>query len=271
MAQDRVELIKIFQDTMQQYQSDPLLASYVSSSIKKAMFIKPENSSFVLSNEKRYEKSVLTITKNRTFEAAMKAYQEKINRRVGVLNFASPVHPGGGVENGARAQEECLCRCSTLFPVLCSQTEFYRYNNNKDQENTDAIIFCPSVVIFKTDTEVPQMLPPEQWGIVDVITCAAPNLGRGSIETDRLFEIHKQRADRILTIAAAYQIDYLVLGAFGCGAFRNNPEVVASAYKDVLSFGKFSGHFEKIEFAVYCPPTDYTNYNVFKAVLSGKS
>nr|MCR5475253.1 TIGR02452 family protein [Lachnospiraceae bacterium] len=82
-----------------------------------------------------------------------------------------------------------------------------------------------------------------------------------------LFGYHVKRAIHMLTCAAAKGADILVLGAFGCGAFQNDPEVVARAYKTVLQ--EFPKVFKQIEFAVYCPPGGSRNYEVFKRVLLG--
>lgn len=84
--------------------------------------------------------------------------------------------------------------------------------------------------------------------------------------TDKeLLELHKKRARHMFTVAAANGADILVLGAFGCGAFRNKPEIVARAYKEIIP--EFQGQFAGIEFAVYCPPQDSRNYDVFRRVL----
>ena len=120
-------------------------------------------------------------------------------------------------------------------------------------------------------------MPEEEWVTVDVITIAAPDLRRKSnvhaplvnggtfMNNAELFGYHVKRAIHMLTCAAAKGADILVLGAFGCGAFENDPEVVARAYKTALQ--EFPKVFEKIEFAVYCSPRDGRNYDVFKRVL----
>ena len=117
----------------------------------------------------------------------------------------------------------------------------------------------------------------EDWVKVDVITCAAPDLRKKSnmhasiinngtyMNDAELFGCHVKRAVHILSCAAAKGADTLVLGAFGCGAFQNNPETVAKAYKTVLEI--FPNVFRRIEFAIYCPPQDDTNYQVFKKIL----
>ena len=119
------------------------------------------------------------------------------------------------------------------------------------------------------------MYDESDWFRVDVITCAAPNLrekpensfnkdfGEAIILSDEeLYKVHYKRAIKIMEAATANDVEVLILGAFGCGAFHNNPSVVARAYKDAV--GMFRHAFKEIEFAVYCPPKDPTNYNEFK-------
>ena len=120
-------------------------------------------------------------------------------------------------------------------------------------------------------------MPREQWVNVDVITVAAPDLrdksnpyaplaGGGTfMKNAELFGYHVKRAIHVLTCAAAQGADILVLGAFGCGAFRNDPTVVAHAYKVAIEI--FPKVFRKIEFAVYCNPADQKNYETFSRVL----
>ena len=120
-------------------------------------------------------------------------------------------------------------------------------------------------------------MPREQWVNVDVITVAAPDLrdkanqyvplvgGGTRMKNAELFGYHVKRAIHVLTCAAAQGADILVLGAFGCGAFRNDPEVVAKAYKTAIEV--FPKVFKKIEFAVYCSPADQKNYDTFSRVL----
>ena len=111
-------------------------------------------------------------------------------------------------------------------------------------------------------------MPKEDWVKVDVITVAAPDLRKISMSDAELFGYHVRRAMHVLTVAAYHDVDTLVLGAFGCGAFANNPQVVARAYK--AAFAEFPKVFKKIEFAIYCPDEEQVNYNTFKNVLTEK-
>lgn len=85
------------------------------------------------------------------------------------------------------------------------------------------------------------------------------------ITDDELLAIHEKRFTRILDIALTNNNDVVILGAFGCGAFENNPGVVAAAAKNVVE--KYIHAFRVIEFAVYCSPRDSHNYDVFSSVL----
>ena len=125
----------------------------------------------------------------------------------------------------------------------------------------------------------PELMDEADWYTVDVITCAAPNLrekpsnafntgdGKDSIKiTDKeLLAIHEKRLRRILDVALSNKVETIVLGAFGCGAFMNNPNVVAQASKNVLN--EYLYAFKNIEFAVYCSPSDDTNYRIFDRVF----
>ena len=152
---------------------------------------------------------------------------------------------------------------------------------NRDRHDvtyTDACIYTPDVLIIKTDTDAPERLPEDKMQAVDVITCAAPNLrehpsnamnpGFGSpihLSRQDIYSLHTQRARKILSVAALYDIDVLILGAFGCGAFCNPPDVVAAAYRDVLP--KFAHALRTVEFAIYCSPRDDSNYQAFRRTL----
>ena len=157
---------------------------------------------------------------------------------------------------------------------------FYNpHRSAHDPIHNDDIIYTPNVTVFKSDTENPVLMKESEWYDVDVITCAAPNLrekpsnkynlGDGdkkvSISDKELLAIHEKRLIRMLEVSLLMGRDSLILGAFGCGAFMNKPQVVAQAYKNVIKDYLYA--FKNIEFAVYCSPKDDTNYKMFERVL----
>ena len=269
----RTELINIFNDTEKLCRSNEKLAASIKETIAH-QYVVPESEKAIKKPEiHRFDTPAeIIVSQRRSFEAA-KRYSDD---RVCVLNFASSTHVGGGVTTGAGAQEECLCRCSTLyFAIGDNETKkkfhdtHYRYlkSGRINSLYNDDCIYSPGITVFKSDIELPKLMPENEWYNVDVITCAAPNLNsryeKIFISDKVLKELHKKRARRILDIAVSEGEDVIILGAFGCGAFRNPPEVVAQAYREVIDDYKYD--FKTIEFAVYCPPQRGSgNYHAFK-------
>lgn len=276
---NKKELISVFNDTMDFVTtkfSGPTLRAQMSTRI----ISDPED----FSGEKYYDDpAIIKVTNRDTFTAA-KEYANIINSAnegfVGVLNFASSTNPGGGVTKGSTAQEECLCRCSNLYLILYQEKcirEYYNVNKKyMSNLGSDAIIYSRNIYVFK-DKDY-NMLPVEDRFYVDVLTCAAPNLRENprnqynsdapeeklTLTDEELYNIHVKRARNILNVAVKNEDDYLILGAFGCGAFRNNPEIVAKAYKDVLQ--DYMHCFKVIDFAIIDGKYS-NNYEIFKRVL----
>ena len=262
------ELIEVFNDTERLYTSDEELIKAVELTQKsqKLYFASDE---IVLPDEKKYEKTKIIVSKKKSFEAAREYSRQ--GEKVAVLNFADSLTPGGGVLFGARAQEEDLCRVSTLYAALASDymEENFYVRHCKDMDNslgTDDIIYSPSIKVFKSDKSL-ETLDRKDWFDVDVITCAAPDLSdtKGNLSPSKIAQLHNRRWRRILSVAAVNGCSDLVLGAFGCGAFMNPCEVVAISAKNALE--EFDGVFKTVEFAVFCH-NDLTNYTIFNAILN---
>lgn len=263
------ENITVFEDTMARVQKEPF-SKAIKESIAAQQYY-AENEEIVLQGIKENDIHARVIcSRLRSFEAAAK-YK---GQHIAVLNFASATNPGGGVTRGASAQEECLCRCSTLYPCLNDAKIWDMFYNPhraaKNPLHNDDCIYTPNVYVIKDD-DYNLLEEPFQ---VDVITCAAPNLrerptnsynasdGKAvDISSEELLHLHEKRAERILTLAAINGAEVVILGAFGCGAFKNNPEIVAQAYRNVIP--KFVHCFQTIEFAVYCRPKSDANYDAF--------
>ena len=273
-------LIEIFSDTEKLYGTDETLKAAVKNSIAGTKFFDAEN--YPALPAKKFDATKISVTKQRTFEAAFQLRKINPNARIAVHNFASATNPGGGVKHGSRAQEEALCRCSTLYPALNTDENWQRYykfhRSRQDSIHTDACIFTPEILVFKSDTDTPQLLPQNEWLKVDVLTCAAPNLRERpanlfnpgnskavKVSDAELLKIHEKRGRHMLTILANCGADIFVTGAFGCGAFQNNPRVVAQAFKNILP--EFDGCFKEIVFAIYFTPREVSNFDAFKKIL----
>ena len=277
----RQRLIEIFDDTQRFYAQNAALAKALQDA-RKATKLYEADDYPAITKQADLERTV-AVSKHKTFEAAMLIHKEHPDWKIAVLNFASATNPGGGVKTGSSAQEESLCRCSTLYPTL-NQNWLWQcyYQKNRDAQNnlhTDACIYSPGVVICKNDDSFPERMDESDWVTVDVISCAAPNLRRRpgnvhnpeygrtvSISDDGLYQLHLKRAKHIMHIAASNGVDAMILGAFGCGAFANDPIIVSRAYRDAIA--DYKQFFHVIEFAVYCREDETENYDAFSAGIT---
>lgn len=188
--------------------------------------------------------------------------QAQLGQKMAVLNFSSYKNPGGQFLNGSRAQEESLCHASTLYNVLSRNQYFYDYNKkdlnralyrNAALYSPDIIFECPSGHSIKCD----------------VITCAAPNFTAASkyckVSSAENTTVLRSRIRYVLQIAAATHIDILILGAYGCGVFGQNPYEVAAIFNELL-FNEFSC-FNRVIFAVPADTVHPQNYNAFKSIF----
>lgn len=265
----REELAGVFQDTQNFYQENLVLAQSVHNSRKETRLYGADD--YPVLPPQTTRTGVVRVSRRKTFQAAMELCRAYPDKKIAVLNFASATRPGGGVKNGSSAQEESLCRCSTLYPTLDQQwlwERFYQANRAAhDPLHSDACIYSPGVVICKTDDDIPARLKLEEFATVDVISCAAPNLRPSrdrktvDISYGELRRLLRCRAMHILHIAAANRVDVLVLGAFGCGVFANNPRDVRNAFTEALD--EYRTRFDLVEFAVYCRDGEEKTYQEF--------
>ena len=172
-------------------------------------------------------------------------YAKYGDNKVCMLNFANPFTAGGGVVNGANAQEESICRCTNLYASLTTEQalkEYYEYNKRLMDvpEGTNALIYSPDVLIYKDDVHY----EPLRAKKCDVITCAAPIGGNSR----KLYPVLLKRVEGIVKVAVCNQVNVLILGAWGCGVFGQDPEVIAQVFAEVLIH--YANHFKIISFAI---------------------
>ena len=185
-----------------------------------------------------------------------------------VMNFANAHNPGGGFRLGANAQEEALCRCSTLYASITSKkaSEMYLYNNTHlSRVESDYMLISPKVCVFRDEKyrflEEPVML--------GVVTIAAPNrYGAALIASENLIRETMMRRIKIM-LRAAQKEGYtkLVLGAWGCGAFGNKPAEVSEYFREILLEEGYGTYFDEICFAIY-GAEDGKNISAFRQTFS---
>lgn len=210
--------------------------------------LRADRDRLLLSRQDRDPPSII-VRNQGTFEAAKSLISEEDPRCV-VLNFASATRPGGGFLDGAMAQEEYLCRASTLYYSLSNITAFYTENiAERSSLYTDHAIHSPEISVIRDEYG---FLLAEPY-IVDVITSPAPNasaISEKSKERKLIASTLIRRMEQILSIAVTTYHRKIVLGAWGCGAFGNDPYFVAAGFKTLLSSKTFKGAFDKIIFAI---------------------
>ncbi|MFF9012946.1 TIGR02452 family protein [Streptomyces sp. NPDC014870] len=214
--------------------------------------------------------TAVEVTDESSLDAARRLTRADPATPVAVLNFASARNPGGGYLNGAQAQEEAVCRASALYTTLLRAPEFYAHHRaEKDAFYTDRVILSPGVPVFRDDRGA---LLDEPF-TVGFLTSPAPNAGVVRRQTpdlaDRIPAALATRAERVLETAVAGGYRRLVLGAWGCGVFQNDPAEVARAFQALLTGGgRFAGHFDEIVFAILDRTAGRATLGAFQRVLA---
>ena len=192
----------------------------------------------------------VAVTNETTMAAAHRLSAD--GHRPLALNFANGVEPGGGFLDGARAQEEGLCRSSALHATLTGDPMYAAHRKRPTPDSTDWAILSPRVPFFRRDDGTSL---DEPW-LLDVITCAAPVASH--IGQRLAGDLLARRIHRVLAIAQAYRYETLVLGAWGCGAFGNDPLRTARDFRSALE-GAYAGAFREVVFAI----TDWSDERRF--------
>jgi uncharacterized protein (TIGR02452 family) len=190
------------------------------------------------------------ITTETTAQASRRLVQDERVADVVALNFASARNPGGGFLRGAKAQEEDLARCSALYTCQLTQPDYYEANRaNGSALYTDHMIYSPEVPFFRDD----RLDLLDRPFVVSIITAPAPNAGEAEQKGDGpgIHAALEGRARKVLAVAAAHGHRVLVLGAWGCGVFRNDPREVAGVFALALADASFAGAFDRVVFAIW--------------------
>jgi len=199
---------------------------------------------------KLVDKPQAEVTGETTMNAVRRLLAEGHDRLV-YLNFASAKNAGGGFLGGSQAQEESIARATGLYPCLVQCTDYYETNKrSRSSFYTDYMIYAPEVPILKDENgnTLSELLK------AAVITAPAVNTGVvKQREPQRLQEVEtvmKRRIKKVLAIALEHQHSTIILGAWGCGVFQNDPQQVAKWFREVLT-ENFASCFKHITFAIY--------------------
>lgn len=223
--------------------------------VERTKIINPANNvSHVLNAMANVQQTntVVEVSHESTLEAAKRLY-EKGYRDIYCLNFASAKNPGGGFLNGSQAQEESLARLSGLYACLTNNMEMYQYNKSRSTLlYSDYMIYSPNVPVFRNDKG--ELL--ENYYLTTFITSPAVNVGalKNNRPAEEPFILETMRVRLAKVLAIAYQCNHktLVLGAWGCGVFANDPRVIAGLFAEFLGDkGIYRGCFKHIVYAIY--------------------
>ncbi|MBP0021636.1 MAG: TIGR02452 family protein [Cyanobacteria bacterium SBLK] len=265
------ETVQVLQQGYYQTPNDRIvnITDELQQCLTKTQFYAPDRlekiSDRILEQPPQYQQTTFSVVNETTLQGAARLSQNEAITKIGVLNFASAKNPGGGFLKGAHAQEESLARSSGLYRSLLKAPQYYEYHR---QQHTclysDWMIYSPQCPVFRKDDGT--FL--EQPYCVDFITSPAPNAGAIARNSPR--EIAKipatlhERSQKLLALAASYNCDALVLGAWGCGVFRNDPQRVAEIFFQHLGVGgKFWGRFQTVLFSVLDSSRGKKTYQAF--------
>ena len=287
---DRVFLMGEFADTLEEISTNEELRSNMERSVEDSEVYSKSNIALpedFYTKDDTKDKVVKFFPYTSLTTAMLCMNKHKKNQRICVLNFASGTTPGGGVKHGSSLQEESICRETTLYPVIANPKfaeSFYAKNKKAGRVYTDTCIYSPGINIIKNGVDRNALrygkLDYKRVQQIDVMTCAAPNLRsksgfnkyneNDSTEAVNLTDSEKEAIIRsrikfILEAAEVNGVTDFVVGAFGCGAFQNPPEMVAKAFYDFYTTGDFS--FQLI-FAMFEKEASRPKFETFYEIFS---
>jgi uncharacterized protein (TIGR02452 family) len=204
------------------------------------------------------------VTPETTLAAARRLFDE--GHSTLALNFASAKNPGGGFLSGSQAQEESLARSSALYESQLRGRAMYDANRVAGTcLYTEHIIYSPRVPFFREDAGGLLEAP----FFVSILTAPAVNAGAlRDAERPLLEPTMLHRAERVLEVASRRGYSTVVLGAWGCGVFRNDPQRVAGWFAShLLGSGSRAKAFDRVVFAIYDPSTDRPAFEAFRRVF----
>ena len=209
--------------------------------------------------------TAVEVTEETSLAAA--ARHDAAGLRTLVLNFASATVPGGGFLAGERAQEEYHCRSSALFACQLNGPMYAFHLQQGNALRTDAMIYSPDVPVFRDDDHRMREKP-FKVAFVSAAACDARDVA--PLDRPKIVGAMGARIIKVLAVAQANGHDALVLGAWGCGNFGNDPALIADLFRQALE-GPFKGAFRHVTFAIVDTTSDRRCLNQFRLALAQKT
>ncbi|MCL2877378.1 MAG: TIGR02452 family protein [Acidobacteria bacterium] len=206
----------------------------------------------------------ISIISSTTLDAA-RALMKETGRTPAILNFASAIHPGGGFRNGTMSQEEDIAYRSALYAALSSRQDYYEESLSDlfDGLYFDKAVYTSGLVVIRDGNYGLS----EPW-LCDCVTAPAPNRGAAlehGVPEEKIAAAMERRIDLALRTFILNGNRNIVLGAFGCGVFRNLPEPVAERFRKALFDDALIAHFDRILFAI--PNENSENHRAFRKIF----
>ena len=230
--------------------------------IRNTRYYQPNDYSRLSFEANQSKDTIIEVTNETTFGAASRLVNDENETNVICLNFASAKNPGGGFLGGSQAQEESLARSSGLYPCIEQIHDYYDYHRaRKSCLYSDRMIYSPNVPVFRDDNN--ELL--NRIYTVSIMTAPAVNCTR--VKQSDAVEAMRIRIEKLLTACAANGHDTLILGAWGCGVFRNDPNDIAELFREQLENMKFYRVFKRVVFAVLDRSGAQTTLKAFENAL----
>lgn len=251
MAKETLEIIKQGYYTPEAGETQIAIKEDMEQSIKHSILISPAEGEKIL---EKYNTCAICgqpeiRVENISTVDAIRKLAEEGKADIGVLNFASAKNPGGGFQNGAKAQEESLAVSGTLYPTLTAHEEYYKENRaNRSMMYLDYGIYSPEVIFFRDGTFRLTKTPVK----ASVLTLPAVNMGQVLLkgeDAEKAKKVMRRRMKLALGIFAEQKAKHLILGAYGCGVFRNDPAEIAVWWRELLEEG-MGQYFDSVFHAV---------------------
>lgn len=179
----------------------------------------------------------IEIINQNCIDTVINTRQQYPKSKIGLLNFADGTERGGGVADGLRTQEEDICRTTSLYHTLLKVNYPIK---------SDEIVVSKDVILIKNSSYTDLQSPVN----IDYVLTKDAVISYDGKFTKAMYEEMERRIELIINTAYSLKVDILILGAFGCGAFRNPPQDIAYLFKKSINRQPYKSQFKEVVFAI---------------------